>query len=212
MGIPSTVNPPKITTCPYCGKTAEHELIHREDYTVDIEASPDGYSDQEERWLAILKCTQCGRPSIYRDEWDQEKEKWGAVLVYPVPTHAPGEVPTKIRSIFDTAIGALPGSPSLAAVGIRKSLEGICDDKKAQGDTLTERIAYLGANGFIPQPLAEMMESSPTIGKIGSHFGNMDISRQEVDVLIEYTLAVFECLYIVQARIDAVRERLQLEE
>jgi hypothetical protein len=212
MQSPPRANPPKTTSCPHCGKTGAHELIHREDYVADIEASPDGHSDQEERWLTILKCTQCGRPSIYRDEWDQESEKWRAVLVYPIPTRAPGEVPPKIRYIFDTAIGALPGSPSLAAVGLRRSLEGICDDKKAQGDTLTERIAYLGANGFIPQPLAELMESSPTIRKIGSHFGNMDISRQEVDALIEYALAVFECLYIVQARIDAVRERLQFEE
>jgi hypothetical protein len=198
-------NPPKITTCPHCGKTAAHELIHLEDYT-------DGNDDsQADRWLAILKCTKCNRPSIYRDEWDAKKEKWQAVLVNPTPQRAPGEVPAKIRKTFDDALGMLNQPLSLTAVGIRKTLEAICDDKKAQGDALNERFAYLGENGFIPQPLADLMENSPTIGKIGSHFGNMEISQEEVDALIEYTLAVFECLYIVQARIETVQESLEFE-
>jgi hypothetical protein len=201
----SGANPPKITTCPHCGKTAAHELIHREDYT-------DGNDDsQEERWLAILKCSKCGRPSIYRDEWDGKKEKWHAILVYPIPRRAPEEVPAKIRKRFDDALGMRNQSLSLTAVGLRKTLEDICNDKKAQGETLNQRFAYLGDNGFIPQPLSELMQSSPTIGKIGSHFGNMEISQEEVDALIEYTLAVFECLYIVQARIEAVQESLEFE-
>ena len=33
----------------------------------------------------------------------------------------------------------------------------------------------------------------------------MDISLDKMNVLIEYTLAVFECLYVVQDRIDSVR-------
>jgi hypothetical protein len=205
METPPRAKPPEITACPRCGKTAAHELIHREDYT-------DGNDDsQEGRWLAILNCSKCGRPSIYRDEWNAEQEKWRAVLVYPLPRRAPGEVPAKIRKSFDDALGMLNQSLPLTAVGLRKTLEGICNDKKAQGETLNQRFAYLGENGFIPQPLAELMESSPTIGKIGAHFGNMEISQEEVDALIEYTLAVFECLYIVQARIEAVQESLEFE-
>ena len=199
------VTPPKILTCAHCGKITDHDLIHREDYTKSIDEGEEGHPIGEDCWLAILKCKTCNKPSIYRDEWDDKQQKWVAILTYPFPIQAPNEVPVKIRKVFDDAISVLKKSPSLTAVGIRKCLEGICDDKRAEGNTLTERISYLGSNGFIPLSLSDMVDTSQTIRNIGSHFGNMDISLDEVNVLIEYTLAMFECLYVVQDRIDSVQ-------
>jgi hypothetical protein len=196
---------PKILTCAHCGKVADHDLIHREDYTESIDEIQEEHSVGHDRWLAILKCQTCNKPSVYRNEWDDKQQKWVAILTYPIPIQASREVPAKIRKAFDDAISVLKKSPPLTAVGIRKCLEGICDDKHAKGNTLTERISYLGSNGFIPLALSEIVDTSQTIGKIGSHFGNMDISLDEVNVLIEYTLAMFECLYVVQDRIDAVQ-------
>jgi hypothetical protein len=199
------VAPPKILTCINCGKITDHDLVYREDYTESIDETEEGHPNEEDRWLAILKCKTCNKPSVYHNEWDDKQQKWVAILTYPIPIQAPGEVPAKIRKVFDDAISVLNKSPSLTAVGIRKCLEGICDDKQAKGDTLTERIGYLGSNGFIPLALSDMMDTNQTIGKIGSHFGNMDISLDEVNVLIEYSLAMFECLYVVQDRIESVQ-------
>lgn len=196
---------PKILTCPHCGKITDHDLAHREDYTKSIDESEKGHSNEEDHWLATLKCKTCSKPSVFRNEWDDKQQKWVAILIYPISIQAPREVPAKTRKVFDDAISTYKKSPSLAAVGIRKCLESICDDKQAQGDTLTERIKYLGANGFIPLSLSNMADTSQTIRNIGSHFGNMDISLDEVNVLIEYTLAMFECLYIVQDRVDSVQ-------
>ena len=198
-------DPSKIMACAHCGKTTEHDLVHCEDYTESIDKTGERHSNGDDRWLAILKCKICNKPSIYRNEWDDEQQKWTIVLTYPTPVQAPSEVPAKIRKSFNYAISMLENSPSLTAVGIRKCLEVICDDKQAQGNTLTERIRYLGANGFIPLPLSDMVDTSQTIRKIGSHFGNMDISKEEVNVLIKYTLALFECLYVVQDKIDSVQ-------
>jgi hypothetical protein len=196
----------QILTCPHCGKTTNHDLAYRENYTGSIDDTEEGPPVGDDGWLAILKCKTCNRSSIYRNEWDNEQQKWVEILIYPNPVRAQREVPEKIRKKFDEAISVLKKSPSLTAVGIRKCLEGICDDKQAQGTTLAERISYLGANGFIPLPLSDMVDTSQTIRNIGSHFGNMDISLDEVNVLIEYTLALFECLYVVQERIDSVRK------
>ena len=197
--------PPKILTCAHCGKTTNHDLVYRENYTESVDETEAGQPIEDEGWLAILKCRICNKPSVYRNEWDDKQQKWAVILTYPNPVQAQREVPAKIRRVFDDAISAINKSPSLAAVGIRKCLESICDDKQAQGNTLPERIGYLGDNGFIPLPLSNMMESSQTIKSIGLHFGNMDISLDEVNVLIKYTLAMFECLYVVQDRIDSVQ-------
>jgi hypothetical protein len=205
METKAKIAPPKILTCTHCGKITDHGLVHREDYTKSIDKTGEGHPIEDNCWLAILKCKTCNKPSAYRDEWDDKQQKWVATLIYPIPIQAPREVPVKIRKVFDDASSVLKKSPSLTAVGIRKCLEGICDDKQAQGNTLTERIGYLGDNGFIPLSLSDIVNTSQTIGKIGSHFGNMDISLDEVNVLIEYTLAMFECLYVVQDKIDSVR-------
>ncbi len=199
------IAPSKILTCVNCGKVTDHNLVHREDYIADIPEAEGDHSIGNERWLAILICKTCKKPSVYRNEWNDKQHKWESIRIYPIPVQAPREVPPKIRKTFDDAISMLKKSPSLTAVGIRKCLEGICDDKQAQGDTLMEKINYLGVNGFIPMPLSDMMDTSQTIRNIGSHFGNMDISLDELNVLIEYTLAMLECLYVVQDRINSVR-------
>ena len=198
----------KILTCPHCGKITDQGFVHHEDYTKSNVETEEGHPTGGDRWFAILKCKTCNKPSVYRNEWDEKQRKWVAILTYPIPIQAPKEVPAKIRKVFDDAISVLTKSPSLTAVGIRKCLEGICDDKQAQGNTLTERINNLGSNGFIPLTLSDIVNTSQTIGKIGSHFGNMDISLDEVNVLIEYTLAMFECLYVVQDKIDSVQSSI----
>jgi hypothetical protein len=200
--------PPKILTCAQCGKISDHELVHCEDYTKDVDESQADHPSEDVHWLAILECKSCKKPSVYHDEWDDIQQKWVATLTYPVPIQAPKEVPPKIQKLFNDAILLLGKSTSMTAVGIRKCLEGICDDKQAEGNTLKERISYLSSNGFIPLPLSEMMESNQTIGKIGSHFGNMEISLEEVNVLIDYSLAMFECLYVVQDKLKTVQQSI----
>jgi hypothetical protein len=199
------IAPLKTLNCVNCGKVTNHDLVHREDYIEDIPEKDGNHLIGNERWIEILKCKACKKPSVYRNEWDDKQQNWVSILIYPIPVRAPREVPSKIRKVFDDAVSDLKKSPSLTAVGIRKCLEGICEDKQAQGDTLIEKINYLGANGFIPLPLSDMMDTTQTIRKIGSHFGNMNISLDEVNVLIKYTHAMLECLYVVQDRINSVR-------
>lgn len=199
-------------TCAHCRKTSDHELVYRVDYTQSSHETTEAKEDhhkEDEHWLAILKCNTCKKPSLYHDEWDDKKQEPVAILTYPVSIQAPKEVPAKIRKIFDDGILLKRNSPSMTAVSIRKCLEGICNDKHAEGNTLNERIGYLGSNGFIPISLSEMMDSNQTIGKIGSHFGNMEISLEEVNLLIDYSLAIFECLYVVQKKIRAVQNRIE---
>jgi hypothetical protein len=200
------VNPPKILRCAYCGNETVHALIHREDYSEVIDETMEGDPIWDERWLAILKCTTCSKPSVYRDEWDEENKRWITGLAYPTPTRASKEVPTRIRETFDEAISVVQRAPSLTAVGIRRCLEGICDDQKAQGRNLADQIKFLGSNGIIPKTLTEMMDASRVLGNIGAHFGELSVTPDEIKTLIEFTLAIF---YVAPARIEAVRKSIQ---
>lgn len=203
------VNPPKILWCPHCGNMTLHELLYREDYGEVIDETIEGDPVWDERWLAILKCTTCSKPSIYRDEWDGENKSWTTGLVYPTPAKAPKEVPVRVREAFDEAVSVLQRAPSLTAVGIRRCLEGICNDQNAEGNNLATQIKFLGAKGIIPKTLIEMMDLNRTFGNRGAHFGASSITPDEVRIQIEFTLAIFEYIYVAPARIDAVRNSLQ---
>lgn len=203
------VNPPKILRCAYCGNNTVHALIHREDYDEVIDETMEGDPIWDERWLAILKCTTCSKPSVYRDEWDEQHKEWITALAYPTPVSAPTEVPAKIREAFDEAMSVLQRAPSLTAVGIRKCLEGMCDDQNAQGRTLEERIRFLGSNGVIPKTLNDMMQTSRAFANIGAHFGKSSVTADEAKVLIEFTLAIFEYIYVAPARIESARKSLE---
>ena len=204
------VNPPKILPCPYCGNKTTHILAHREDFSELIAEANDGSPIWDERWLATLVCSTCRRPSIYRDEWDGGA--WVTSLAYPTAITAPKEAPPRIRETFDEALSVLHRSPSLAAVGIRKCLEGICDHQNAQGKTLAQRIAFLASNGAIPRTLGEMMDASRTFGNIGAHFGDTNVTRADGQILVEFARAVLEYIYVAPARVESVRKRLESPE
>lgn len=203
------VNPPKIFNCPHCGNNSVHILTHREDYSEIIDETLEGDPMWDDRWLAILRCTTCNKPAIYKDQWDKEHKQWITVLAYPSPIGASLEVPAKIRKIFDEAISVLHRAPSLAAVGIRKCLEGICEDQKAQGRNLAQQINFLGSSGVIPKTLTDMMNTSRAFGNIGAHYSDANITVEELNFLIEFTLAIFEYIYVAPARIESARKLLE---
>ena len=184
-------------------------MTHREDYTEVIDESSDGGFMWDERWLAILVCGTCKTPSVYEDSWDEEKRRWVASLAYPKPLSAPRDVPAEIRRLFDEAVSALHSAPSLTAVGIRKCLEAVCDDRHAQGKDLAARIAFLSSTGAIPKTLGEMMDASRAFGNIGAHFGQNSVTAEQAKTLLEFTLAIFEYIYVAPAKIEAVRKSLQ---
>ena len=203
------VNPPDLARCPHCGNITSHQCTHREDYSVLIEQYDDYNGLWDECWWAILKCTTCGKLSLYHDDWDNERKRWKASLAYPIPQSAPPEVPTFIRDTFDEAISIFQKAPSLAAVGIRKCLEGIANDQRAEGRTLGQRIKYLSDRGVIPQTLIEMMDISRGIGNIGAHYSKSTVTLDEIRTLIEFTLAIFEYIYVAPSKIEIVRRSLE---
>ena len=203
------INPPKIVRCPHCGNNTVHVCRHREDFVEAIDETIEGEPIWDHCWWAILKCTTCSKLSLYKDEWDEEQKKWGSSLVYPISPSAPKEVPIKIREAFDESISVFQRAPSLAAVGIRKCLEGISDDQNAQGRTLAQRINFLSSNGVIPKTLTDMMDISRALGNVGAHFAESTITADEVKSLIEFTLAIFEYIYVAPGKVEEVRKSVE---
>lgn len=196
------VNPPGIARCPNCGNTTRHETLHRADW---YEANEDDIVD--ECWWAILKCSTCGKFSLYRDYWDEEQKRWTAKLIFPVPISLPIEVPEQIRQLFLEAVTVRQSSLSLCAVGLRKCLEAVAIDHGCKGN-LAQAIKTLSTQGVIPATLSKMMDSSRLIGNLGAHATSAKLTSDDADLLVNFVLAIFEYVYVAPKKIAAVQQRL----
>ena len=196
------VNPPSIARCPNCGNTTPHETLHRADC---YEANEDDIGD--ECWWAILNCSTCGKFSLYRDYWDGEQKRWIAKLIFPIPISLSLEVPQQIRQLFSEAVAVQQSSPSLCAVGLRKCLEAVAIDHGCKG-SLAQAIAALSTRGIIPATLSKMMDSSRLIGNLGAHATGAKLTPDDVDLLVNFVLAIFEYVYVAPKKIAAVQQRL----
>jgi len=197
------VNPPSLVICPHCGNTTIHKLRTREDFHVVDE---DDIVD--ECWWAILECSTCGELSLYRDYWDENRHLWTGKLIYPVPIVAPAEAPENIQRLLREAVLVKPVSPSLCAVGIRRCLEAICNDKGATEKTLRAKIKELASNQILPERLVEMMNSSRIIGNLGAHTSSTKLTDEDAEVLIDFCSAILEYVYVAPNKIASIQRRL----
>ncbi len=197
------VNPPSIARCPNCGNTTQHETLHRADW---YEADAEDYT-ADACWWAILKCSTCGKFSLYRDYWDGEQKRWTAKLIFPVPISLPLEVPQQMRQLFSEAVAVRQSSPSLCAVGLRKCLEAVAIDHGCKG-SLALAIKELSTQGVIPTTLSKMMDSSRLAGNLGAHATGAKLTPDDVDLLVSFALAIFEYVYVAPKKIAAVQQRL----
>ena len=74
-------------------------------------------------------------------------------------------------------------APGAFANQIRRALEFICDERRASGNTLYERLQFLAASGAFPPGLVEVSTLIREVGNIGSHASEKEVSRWDAELL-----------------------------
>ena len=202
------VNPPTIARCAQCGNDARHSLAYREDYSEVIDETEEGEPMYDERWLAILVCETCRKPSVYHDEWDEQRRRWVPAPIYPEPLRIPREVPAQLRTHFLEAASVIDRTPDMSAVAVGVCLEAICKEQRAEGKDLNERIETLRSRGVLPESLIELMHAGRLLRNIGAHFDGATVTLEQARALLEFTAALFDYLYVAPAKVERLRKRL----
>lgn len=193
----------EILTCPSCGNQTPHNLLRSEGHSYVI---PKDILFRGFTWM--VKCATCKEISLYRSDWNpQAKGQVEVILLYPQPRQAPGEVPTRIRARFNEAVAVSKTSPSLGGVGLRRAMEELMKDQSAKGKTLASNIRGLADRGDIPAHLAGLIDTVKELQLLGAHAEEPDVSPQDIPVLIDFCLAVFEYLYVAPSKVSAVKNR-----
>lgn len=168
------------STCASCDRDTWHDILfsHQEstddDYRIDT-------SHQ------IVKCRGCDLTSfrkVVQDiesayPIDDEDNEWYVPEdIYCFPSILKGHkelqdvwaIPKMVLAIYSQSVQAMKvDSNILAGIGLRATIEAICNDRKIAGKTLDKRIDGLAKAGLISQTDAERLHAIRFLGNDAAH-------------------------------------------
>lgn len=163
--------------CASCDRKTFHEVLHRH-----------VHSEHEYRMDTLhemLMCRGCHAVSFRKvvvdlesgyfdhdDEWQAPEE----VTCYPRILEGHTElqdvtdVPQPVRDIYLQSVQAIRDDANiLAGIGLRATIEAICNDRSIAGRNLEKRIDGLGRAGMISQKDAERLHAIRFLGNDAAH-------------------------------------------
>jgi hypothetical protein len=111
----------------------------------------------------------------------------------------PKGIPTRIASTFTEALSCHAENFHVAeAIMIRRTLEELCEDKGATGNTLKDRIGALQSNVVLPKELFTALDDLRLLGNDAAHIEAKtydSIGPAEIEVAIELTKEILKAVY-----------------
>jgi hypothetical protein len=183
------------TTCPHCGHLA---TFNQSGTDIDI---GDNYICGQ-RMCSNEKC----RGHLFIISKNNE-----LVFQYP-PLRIPFDkenIPISILDTFEEAITCHSEKCYVAsAIMIRRTLEEVCEERGAKGKDLNERIKDLQSKIVLPKELLEAMDELRLLGNDAVHIEAKtfnDISEDEINVAITFTIEILKALYQYSTLLDKMR-------
>lgn len=203
------------TACGSCDRDTKHEILFSvDDSEVDYHM---------ERQYQIVECCGCERKSfrkvivnfedayqISEDDWEFPKDISSYPAVLKGHQALPGiyRAPTLVREIYGQSLDAIKNQSNvLAGIGLRATIEAICNERQVTGRSLEARIDKLAKLGFISQNDADRLHAIRFLGNDAAH----EIQASELEGLL-VALRIVEHLivsvYILDKDADGVLETL----
>lgn len=185
--------------CASCDRRTFNEVLHSHQHSVDE------YDIVETHQM--LKCRGCHTVSFRKvvrdyeaafpigdDEWHVPED----ITNYPSVLEGHRELdyawtlPDIVRDIYTQSVQAIKEqSNTLAGIGLRATIEAICNDRSVAGKTLEKRIDALTKDGLISQKDAERLHAIRFLGNDAAH----EIKRAEPENL-RIALRIIEHLLV----------------
>ena len=196
--------------CPSCGNKTPHTLTYSTNEDITL-YSTDGDPSVFDLTLLLLKCPTCNKHSLRVNIDIEDDEDEGVInshLEYPNKKILPAEIPKEIRTAYIQAERVKHISPNAYAVLMRRILESICINKKAEGKSLYDQLKFLGTKNIIPPILGDASDILRKIGNIGAHAGE-EVSEDLISSIDSFFNILVDYLYIIPGKISEIKKKLK---
>ena len=175
----------------------------------------------------VLRCPSCKSFNIINAYWDNSHGKvidskqyediyngdnvFESVL-YPIESElsngANGIVPSNILKSFRKSLELKSIDSESCLVKLRKTIELICNDKKATGHDLNEKIKKLFELGILPPTLKSASNITRKLGNMGAHESEVEISITELSSTIKLVEYIIKYIYILPNGIEMLEKKI----
>lgn len=197
--------------CNDCHHETWHNILH---------VSTESGSYEEISWskeYAVLQCAGCDRFCFRTEASDSESydvDEYGQwnpdiyVENFPPTNEGLGsieniyEIPIEIKSIYNETLKAITdGCFTLAGIGLRATVESICNHENIPGGNLDTKINRLVTNGFISKDDANKLHAIRFIGNDAAHDIKAPL-RDQVIIALKIIEHLISTKYAMQDEIN----------
>ena len=193
-----------ISFCPHCSNRAPQKLVCTQHYLERAWNVESGQESEPDPWSTfIATCETCHQVLLYDNPGDhltEDEFHLGEILYPEYGLHS--SVPEKIRKVYDEASRIKWTAPNAFAVQIRRALEALCDDRKANGRNLSAQLEDLANKKEIPIVLNELAHTLRLLGNIGAHSGTVNVHQHQVYELDEFFRVIIEYVYVAPGKLE----------
>ena len=195
-------------TCPHCRNLTPHRVAVR-------------YSQVEEHfderfgpWEAgpvyvVLECPACKNITLVRDHYNSEiDDRDDSAVLYPTAARKRLGLPKMVASAVESAEKVRDADANAFGVLVRRTLELLCQDRKAVGRTLHDKLKDLGEKGEIPAELVKIAFGLKDLGNIGAHATLGELTPKEVPLMNALLDAILEFVYGAPYLVSVVEQRM----
>jgi hypothetical protein len=200
-----------IGLCPHCGNTTPQRIafVHTYRdvwYSSDGKPSPRDEAPESEAILCI--CGTCKSVLLYDGLSRAETSGGWPELQYPKGDSLGKFAPANVAAIYREAVRVQRTSPTAFVLLIRKALEGVCDDRRAQGRTLADQLKDLGKKNELPKTLAEVSDVIRVVGNAGAHDSATQVTVPMTWAIDDFFRAVVEYVYMAPGKLKEFKKSL----
>ncbi|MFN8204495.1 MAG: DUF4145 domain-containing protein [Solirubrobacteraceae bacterium] len=197
------------TGCGHCGFEGTLERTGEIQVEIHDEEVP-GYGDVRSTLYWILyRCPVCKEPTLaslwWSDEFSDPTDE--PEQVYPSPRDN-SALPKNVRDKYERARKVKRIDPGFYAVGIRRMLEAVCNDKGAAQGDLFSRLNDLVTRGDLAATLGDQAHQLRSLGNLGAHDKDIDVEEVDVPAIEDFADAILEYLYRAPATLNALQVAL----
>ena len=206
----------EVVICFHCGNKTSHKQLHIHTQKVPLGIhEPTDYKELEaDNYILFFECSTCKGitvKSLFSEEIDDpnEVDMDRVTTLYPNQKEFPKSMPDTIVKTYREALRVKKISPISFSLLIRKALEALCEDQKAEGKNLNEKVKFIVKTMKLPEKFAEMIDSIRVLGNMGAHKIDFAITPRQTDSLDYFFIAIVEYVYIAPQKIAEIQTSLK---
>jgi len=195
--------------CRKCNSNTRHEIVAAASQKVN-----EWFADERETW-AVIRCLGCLTYAfLFRhDDFDQVEEDFDGELIHAVklqvypsviknhrPLHPIHHVPQLIRTIYQQTLTALSQHANvLASIGLRATIEAVCNHLEISGTNLQRRIDFLFKAGYVSNGDKKRLHAIRFLGNDAAHEIKQP-KTHEIRIALEIVEHLLNTVFILESR------------